>query len=81
MSLTNLGFCADLRSLDLKTGSFSLRQIKAATENFNIENKMEKEDLGQYIRYIDLFIMTANPILIVFKLLKSCIKKCACRVY
>ncbi|KAL5716564.1 hypothetical protein ACHQM5_018234 [Ranunculus cassubicifolius] len=36
----------DLRSLDLKTGSFSLRQIKAATENFNIENKIGEGGFG-----------------------------------
>ncbi|KAF9621299.1 hypothetical protein IFM89_019385 [Coptis chinensis] len=36
----------DLRSLDLKTGSFSLRQIKAATQNFDVENKLGEGGFG-----------------------------------
>ncbi|KAF6173370.1 hypothetical protein GIB67_027065 [Kingdonia uniflora] len=36
----------DLRSLDLRTGSFTLRQIKAATKNFNVANKLGEGGFG-----------------------------------
>ncbi|XP_077227042.1 putative LRR receptor-like serine/threonine-protein kinase At1g07650 [Tasmannia lanceolata] len=36
----------DLRDLDLQTGSFTLRQIKAATNNFDISNKIGEGGFG-----------------------------------
>ncbi|XXG67598.1 hypothetical protein AAC387_Pa06g0904 [Persea americana] len=36
----------DLRDLDLQTGSFTLRQIKAATNNFHISNKIGEGGFG-----------------------------------
>ncbi|XP_077251094.1 putative LRR receptor-like serine/threonine-protein kinase At1g07650 [Tasmannia lanceolata] len=36
----------DLRGLDLQTGSFTLRQIKAATNNFDISNKIGEGGFG-----------------------------------
>ncbi|KAF6173371.1 hypothetical protein GIB67_027066 [Kingdonia uniflora] len=36
----------ELRGLDLQTGSFSLRQIKAATHNFDPENKIGEGGFG-----------------------------------
>ncbi|KAF5190783.1 Nodulation receptor kinase [Thalictrum thalictroides] len=36
----------DLRGLDLQTGSFTLRQIKAATNNFDAENKIGEGGFG-----------------------------------
>ncbi|PIA30447.1 hypothetical protein AQUCO_05500015v1 [Aquilegia coerulea] len=36
----------DLRGLDLQTGSFTLRQIKAATNNFAAENKIGEGGFG-----------------------------------
>nr|CAD1834014.1 unnamed protein product [Ananas comosus var. bracteatus] len=36
----------DLRALDLQTGSFTLRQIKAATKNFNPANKIGEGGFG-----------------------------------
>ena len=32
--------------LDLQTGSFTLRQIKAATDNFNVANKIGEGGFG-----------------------------------
>ncbi|KAF9620655.1 hypothetical protein IFM89_013681 [Coptis chinensis] len=42
----------DLRSLDLKTGSFSLRQIKAATQNFDVENKLGEGGFGSVYKVL-----------------------------
>lgn len=42
-------FCflfAELRGLDLQTGLFTLRQIKAATENFDPANKIGEGGFG-----------------------------------
>ncbi|XP_019052108.1 PREDICTED: probable leucine-rich repeat receptor-like serine/threonine-protein kinase At3g14840 [Nelumbo nucifera] len=36
----------DLRGLDLQTGSFTLRQIKAATNNFHVANKIGEGGFG-----------------------------------
>ncbi|KAL5716590.1 hypothetical protein ACHQM5_018258 [Ranunculus cassubicifolius] len=36
----------DMRGLDLQTGSFTLRQIKAATNNFHAENKIGEGGFG-----------------------------------
>ncbi|KAL5716577.1 hypothetical protein ACHQM5_018247 [Ranunculus cassubicifolius] len=36
----------DLKGLDLQTGSFTLRQIKAATNNFSAENKIGEGGFG-----------------------------------
>lgn len=37
---------ADLKGLDLHTGSFTLRQIKAATNNFDPANKIGEGGFG-----------------------------------
>ncbi|XP_052301162.1 probable LRR receptor-like serine/threonine-protein kinase At1g29720 isoform X4 [Populus trichocarpa] len=37
---------AELKGLDLKTGSFTLRQLKATPDNFNSENKIGEGGLG-----------------------------------
>ncbi|KAK6287115.1 hypothetical protein POUND7_013294 [Theobroma cacao] len=47
----------ELRCLDLQTGIFSLRQIKAATKNFNAENKIGEGGFGCVYR---LFHFTAS---------------------
>ncbi|XP_074357210.1 putative leucine-rich repeat receptor-like serine/threonine-protein kinase At3g14840 [Apium graveolens] len=36
----------DLKSLDLRTGSFTLRQIRAATNNFDVANKIGEGGFG-----------------------------------
>ncbi|KAL9383706.1 hypothetical protein Peur_024029 [Populus x canadensis] len=36
----------ELKGLDLKTGSFTLRRLKAATDNFNSENKIGEGGFG-----------------------------------
>ncbi|KAJ6893744.1 hypothetical protein NC652_027722 [Populus alba x Populus x berolinensis] len=36
----------ELKGLDLKTGSFTLRQLKATPDNFNSENKIGEDGLG-----------------------------------
>lgn len=43
---SNTGFISELRGLDLQTGIFSLRQIKAATKNFDTENKIGEGGFG-----------------------------------
>jgi len=37
---------AEVNSLDLQTGIFTLRQIKAATDNFDISNKIGEGGFG-----------------------------------
>jgi len=37
---------AEFKDLDLKTGVFTLRQIKVATNNFNISNKIGEGGFG-----------------------------------
>lgn len=37
---------SDLKGLDLHTGSFTLRQIKAATNNFDLANKIGEGGFG-----------------------------------
>lgn len=38
--------CIELRGLDLRTGFFTYRQIQAATDNFNLENKIGEGGFG-----------------------------------
>lgn len=45
-SLTYLIVHSDLKGLDLHTGSFTLRQIKAATNNFDPANKIGEGGFG-----------------------------------
>lgn len=44
--LIEILFSTDLKGLDLKTGSFTLRQIKAATNNFDPANKIGEGGFG-----------------------------------
>ena len=46
----NAAFFTELRGLDLQTGIFSLRQIKAATKNFDAENKIGEGGFGSVYR-------------------------------
>lgn len=39
-------FFSELRGIDLQTGLFTLRQIKAATENFDAANKIGEGGFG-----------------------------------
>lgn len=39
-------YFAELKDLDLGTGSFSLRQIKASTNNFDVANKIGEGGFG-----------------------------------
>ncbi|KAJ6416786.1 hypothetical protein OIU84_002626 [Salix udensis] len=44
----------ELKGLDLKTGSFTLRQLKAATENFNSANKIGEGGFGSVYKVCHL---------------------------
>ena len=44
--LSNLASSTDLKGLDLQTGLFTLRQIKAATKNFDAANKIGEGGFG-----------------------------------
>lgn len=39
-------FSPELRGIDLQTGLFTLKQIKAATKNFDAENKIGEGGFG-----------------------------------
>jgi serine/threonine protein kinase len=41
-----------LRALDLQIGSFTLRQIKAATKNFDIDNKIGEGGFGSVYKVL-----------------------------
>lgn len=45
----------ELRSLDLQTGLFTLRQIKAATNNFDLGNKLGEGGFGSVYKVLLLF--------------------------
>lgn len=45
-------FHADLKSLDLRTGSFTLKQIKAATNNFDPANKIGEGGFGSVYKVL-----------------------------
>ena len=39
-------FSTDLQGLELQTGSFTLKQIRAATNNFDVANKIGEGGFG-----------------------------------
>lgn len=49
-------YFAELRGLDLQTGIFTLKQIKAATKNFDAENKVGEGGFGSVYKVIACFI-------------------------
>lgn len=53
--LTNNLSWTELRGLDLKTGLFTLRQIKAATKNFDAENKLGEGGFGAVYKVMFVF--------------------------
>lgn len=44
----------ELRGLDLQTGTFTLRQIKAATDNFDVTRKIGEGGFGSVYKVIHL---------------------------
>ena len=54
--------CADLKGLDMKTGSFTLRQLRAATNNFDSANKIGEGGFGSVYKVCHLMKSHAyNP--------------------
>jgi len=45
---------AELKGLDLKTGSFTLKQLKAASDNFNSANKIGEGGFGSVYKVCHL---------------------------
>jgi hypothetical protein len=64
---------AELKGLDLKTGSFTLRQLKAATDNFNSENKIGEGGFGSVYKVFHLM----NFHILTILLLESCMGESA----
>ena len=53
---------ADLKGLDMKTGSFTLRQLSAATNNFDPANKIGEGGFGSVYKVCHLIKSHAyNP--------------------
>lgn len=46
MMLSDSSSSADMKDLDLCTGKFTLRQIRAATSNFDVANKIGECGFG-----------------------------------
>ena len=47
----------DLKGLDLKTGKFTLRQIKAATNDFDAANKIGEGGFGSVYKVLFFWLM------------------------
>ena len=46
----------ELRGLDLQTGFFTYRQIKAATNNFNVANKIGEGGFGSVYKVSNSYL-------------------------
>ncbi|KAK1276478.1 putative LRR receptor-like serine/threonine-protein kinase [Acorus gramineus] len=75
--MSHLAIFFELRDLDLQTGSFTLRQMKAATDNFSTENKIGEGGFGpvykgnhEFLNEISMISALQHPNLV--KLYGSC---------
>ena len=50
--IKQFAFRTDLKGVDLKTGKFTLRQIKAATNNFDVANKIGEGGFGSVYKVL-----------------------------
>ena len=55
---SSLFLLADLKGLDLQTNSFTLKQIKAATNNFDSVNKVGEGGFGPVYKVYKLTLVT-----------------------
>ena len=59
----------ELRGLDLQTGFFTYRQIKAATDNFDAANKIGEGGFGSVYKVFHNVILSATGFLSLFLLI------------
>lgn len=58
--------CADAQGLDLQTGTFTLKQINAATNDFDSANKVGEGGFGPVYKVLQLNLTSLIPDVFLF---------------